>query len=336
MPVGTQATVKALTPAELTEIGAQIILSNTYHLYIRPGHELIKAAGGLHKFMAWDKPALTDSGGFQVFSLARLRKVTDDGVRFNSHIDGAEHFFTPEYATEIQNALGADIIMAFDECSEYGIDLSRARDAMERTLKWLNRCYTAHKNPMQALFPIVQGGFDIALRLESLERTIPYAKHGIAIGGLSVGEPAEEMYAILDALKPKLPPETPRYLMGVGTPDYLFEGVLRGIDMFDCVLPTRIARNGLALTSRGKLNVRNAEYSADFGLLDGECECYCCRNFSRAYLRHLINTDEILGGRMISVHNLRFLLHLMDNIRSAIKSDRFLDFKKEFYNKYFV
>lgn len=334
MPVGTQATVKSLTPDDLKQIEAQIILSNTYHLYLRPGHELIKKAGGLHKFMNWDRPILTDSGGFQVFSLSKLRKITEDGVEFRSHIDGSKHYITPEKDMEIQNALGSDIIMAFDHCSEYGATKKEAKLAMERTLNWLDRCYKAQQNPKQMLFPIAQGNFYDDLRVESLLRTIPYAKCGIAIGGLSVGEPKEVMYHFLDVLKPHYPENMPRYLMGVGSPDDLIEGVLRGIDMFDCVLATRIARNGTAFTSHGKVVVRNGKYKEDFTTLDSECDCYTCKNFTKAYIRHLINVNEILGAKLLSIHNLRFLLKLMKDIRQSIMEDRFLDFREEFYQKY--
>ena len=258
MPVGTKATVKGLSPEEVRATGAQILLSNTYHLYLRPGHELIERAGGLHKFMNWDRPILTDSGGFQVFSLAKLNNIKDEGVWFRSHIDGSKHFFTPEKVMEIENALGADIIMQFDECSEYGVDRRYAKDALERTVRWLDRCAAAHKRADQALFPIVQGNFFKDLRLESIAAAKPYAKYGIGIGGLSVGEPKPLMYEMLDAMQPALPADVPRYLMGVGSPDCLVEGVMRGIDMFDCVLATRIARNGTALTSSGKVVVRNA------------------------------------------------------------------------------
>lgn len=330
MPVGTQATVKSLTPADLTDAGAEIILSNTYHLYMRPGHKLIEAAGGLHKFMAWSKPILTDSGGFQVFSLSELRKITEEGVNFQSHVDGSKHLFTPEKAMEIQNSLGSDIIMAFDECSKYGADYDAAVKAMRRTINWLKRCYDYHKNEKQMLFPIIQGNMFEDLRLISLKETLPYARVGVAIGGLSVGEPKDLMYKLMDALKPHYPPEMPRYLMGVGSADCLVEGVLRGIDMFDCVLATRIARNGTAITSMGKIVVRNGKYKDDFSPLDPNCDCYCCRNFSKAYLRHLINTDEILGGRLLSQHNIHYLVKLMGRIRTAILEDRYLDFVEEF------
>lgn len=333
MPVGTQATVKSLAPRDLHDVKAQIILSNTYHLYLRPGHELIRQAGGLHKFMAWDKPILTDSGGFQIFSLSSLRKLDDDGASFCSHIDGSKHRITPEYAIEIQNALGSDIIMAFDECSPYGATYEEAKKAMNRTHLWLDKCFNAHKNPYQALFPIAQGNMYKDLRIESIKHVTKYAKHGIAIGGLSVGEPAEVMYDMLDAIQPYLPENMPRYLMGVGSADYIIEGIIRGIDMFDCVLPTRIARNGTAMTSEGNLTIRNNTYKYDFSKLDNNCDCYTCQNFSRAYLRHLINVGEILGGKLLSIHNIRFLTRLTERIKEAIWNDRLLDFKKELYQE---
>ena len=332
MPVGTQATVKSLAPYELEDAGSQIILSNTYHLYLRPGHKLIENAGGLHKFMNWNKPILTDSGGFQVFSLSKIRKIRDEGVTFSSHIDGSKHLISPEKSMEIQNSLGSDIMMAFDVCSEIGVSKEKARDAMEQTLRWLDRCYEYQKNENQMLFPIVQGNVFEDLRLESLKRTIPYAKCGIAIGGLSVGEPKDVMYKMLDTLYPHLPTEMPRYLMGVGSPDCLVEGVLRGVDMFDCVLPTRIARNGTAFTHNGKVVVRNGKYKEDFSSLDDKCDCYCCKSYTKGYLRHLINVDEILGGRMLSLHNITYLLKLMERIREAIMQDRFLHFVQEFRN----
>lgn len=334
MPVGTQATVKGVMPRDLKEAGAQIILANTYHLYMRPGDELVKAAGGLHRFMAWDRPILTDSGGFQVFSLAQLNKIKDEGVYFNSHVDGSLHFITPEKAISIENNLGADIIMAFDQCSEYGTDYKNSRIAMERTLKWLERCVKTHNNPAQALFPIVQGNMFKDLRLESLREAKQYATYGIAIGGLSVGEPKPLMYEIMDEMLPYYPQDVPRYLMGVGSPDCLIEGVLRGIDMFDCVLATRIARNGTAMTSRGKIVVRNAKYKEDFTPLDPECDCYCCKNYTKAYLRHLVNVGEMMGGMMLSLHNITFLTKLMRQIRQAVLEDRLQDFAAEFYESY--
>ena len=334
MPVGTLATVKSLTSDDLYDIGAQIILANTYHLHIRPGDELIKKAGGVHKFMNFNRPMLTDSGGFQVFSLADLRKITDDGVEFKNHLSGAKLFFTPERVMQIENNIGADIIMAFDVCTEPGVSHAEAEKAMHRTLNWLDRCYKAHKDENQMLFPIVQGNFYKDLRLKSLEETKKYCKCGIAIGGLSVGEPKETMIEMLDVMQPHYPENMPRYMMGVGTPDYIFEGVQRGIDMFDCVLQTRVARNGLAMTSKGKVILKNAKYKEDFTTLDDECDCYCCRNHTKAYLHHLVMCNEILGARLLSLHNLRFTIKMMENMREAINNDRFLEFKKEFYEKY--
>ena len=284
--------------------------------------------------MAWDRPILTDSGGFQVFSLAQLNKIKDEGVYFNSHVDGSLHFITPEKAISIENNLGADIIMAFDQCSEYGTDYKNSRIAMERTLKWLERCAKTHNNPAQALFPIVQGNMFKDLRLESLREAKQYATYGIAIGGLSVGEPKPLMYEIMDEMLPYYPQDVPRYLMGVGSPDCLIEGVLRGIDMFDCVLATRIARNGTAMTSRGKIVVRNAKYKEDFTPLDPECDCYCCKNYTKAYLRHLVNVGEMMGGMMLSLHNITFLTKLMRQIRQAVLEDRLQDFAAEFYESY--
>lgn len=336
MPVGTQATVKAMTPEELKEIGSQIILSNTYHLYMRPGHDLIERAGGLHKFMNWDKPILTDSGGFQVFSLGPLRKIKEEGVEFRSHLDGSKHFLSPEKATEIQNALGSDIIMAFDECAPYPADRQYVKNSLERTTRWLERCKAAHKYPeKQALFGIVQGGMYKDLREQSAKEITAIDLPGYAIGGLSVGEPKNMMYEVLDYTVPLLPEDKPRYLMGVGSPDDLLEGVLRGIDMFDCVLPTRIARNGTAMTSQGKVVVRNASYAEDFTSLDPECDCYTCKNYTKAYLRHLIKCNEILGARLLTIHNLHFLLKMMENVREAIKEDRLLDYRKDFFEKYY-
>lgn len=336
MPVGTQATVKSMTPEELEEIEAQIILSNTYHLYLRPGHNLIKEAGGLHKFMNWDRPILTDSGGFQVFSLGSLRKITEEGVEFRSHHDGSKHFISPEKAIEIQTALGSDIMMAFDECAPYPADKAYVKKSLERTTRWLKRCNEAHKNTeKQALFGIVQGGMYKDLREQSAKEITSIDLPGYAIGGLSVGEPKDIMYEVLDYTVPLLPKDKPRYLMGVGSPDDLIEGVIRGIDMFDCVLPTRIARNGTAMTSHGKVVVRNATYQKDFTALDEECDCYTCKNYTKAYIRHLIKTNEILGARLLTIHNLRFLLNLMKNVRQAIMEDRLMDFRNEFFGKYY-
>ena len=334
MPVGTQATVKGVFPRDLKEAGSQIILANTYHLYMRPGDDVVKKAGGLHKFMNWDAPILTDSGGFQVFSLTKLNKIKEEGVYFNSHIDGSRHLFTPEKAIEIEENLGADIIMQFDQCSEYGYTYEQAKAAMELTSRWLERCVKAKTRGDQALFPIVQGNFYKDLRAESLARSLPYAKHGIAIGGLSVGEPKPLMYEMLEHLQPLLPQGVPRYLMGVGSPDCLIEGVMRGIDMFDCVLATRVARNGTAFTSRGKVVVRNSSYREDFTPLDPECGCYCCKNYTKAYLRHLVNVGEMLSAQLLSLHNITFLHKLMSGMRRAIFDDDLQNFAKEFYKNY--
>ncbi|MDI3529221.1 MAG: queuine tRNA-ribosyltransferase [Thermoanaerobacter sp.] len=335
MPVGTQATVKAMTPEELKEIGATIILSNTYHLYLRPGHKIIEKAGGLHRFMNWDRAILTDSGGFQVFSLNSLRKITEDGVEFRSHIDGSRHFFTPEKVIEIQNALGSDIIMSFDECAPYPADYDYVKKSMELTIKWAERGKKAHKNTeKQALFGIVQGGIYEDLRKECAQRLVEMDFPGYSIGGLSVGEPKNVMYDIVDLTTEYLPENKPRYLMGVGSPDDLIEGVIRGVDMFDCVLPTRIARNGTVFTSKGKLIVRDAPYAEDFSPLDEECDCYTCKNYSRAYIRHLFKANEILAARLATIHNLYFLIKLMERIREAIRQDRLLEFKKQFFKKY--
>lgn len=337
MPVGTQATVKGVFPRDLKEAGSQIILSNTYHLYMRPGDEIVKEAGGLHKFMNWDRPILTDSGGFQVFSLAKLNKITEEGVEFSSNVDGSKHFFTPEKAMQVEENLGADIIMAFDQCSEYGYTHDQAKAAMIRTGNWLERCYKAHEasgKKEQTLFPIIQGNVFKDLRGESLERCKPFVRHGIAIGGLSVGEPKEIMYDVLDFLQGKMPSDVPRYLMGVGSPDCLIEGTIRGVDMFDCVLATRIARNGTAMTSRGRVVVRNGRYKENFTPLDPECDCYCCKHYTKAYLRHLVNTGEMFGAMLLSLHNITFLHKLMHGLREAILGGYVLDFRKEFYEKY--
>lgn len=335
MPVGTQATVKSMTPEELEELGAQIILSNTYHLYLRPGHELVKEAGGLHKFMNWNKPILTDSGGFQVFSLNELREITEEGVYFRSHLDGSKHFLSPEKAVEIQNALGSDIMMAFDECPPYPCTYDYAKDSLERTIRWAKRCKEAHGNMQnQALFGIIQGGVFKDLREKSVHEMIKLNLPGYSIGGLSVGEPKDIMYDVLDYTTPLLPKDKPRYLMGVGSLDALFEGVIRGIDMFDCVLQTRIARNGTAMTSIGRVVIKNASYERDFSKLDPNCDCYVCKNYSRAYLRHLFKAKEILGPRLVTYHNLYFTLKTMENVRQAILEDRLLDYKREFFEIY--
>ena len=330
MPVGTQATVKAMSPLELEEIGAEIILANTYHLFLRPGHELIARAGGLHSFMNWRRSILTDSGGYQVFSLADLRNITDDGVTFRSHLDGSQKFLSPETAIEVQNALGADIIMAFDECTPYPASWDYARESMERTLRWARRCKDKHKNANQALFGIVQGGMYPDLRRQSTEALIEMDFPGYSIGGLSVGEPKSLMLDILDVTTAILPEDRPRYLMGVGAPGDLIEGISRGVDMFDCVLATRIARHGSIFTKRGRIIVRDAAFAEDFGPLDPECDCYVCRNFSRAYLRHLLKAGEILGFRLATYHNLYFLISLMKRAREAISAGNFDDIRKEF------
>ncbi len=335
MPVGTLATVKAMSPEELkNDVKAQIILSNTYHLYLRPGHDIVKEAGGLHKFMNWDRPILTDCGGFQVFSLSSLRKISEEGVLFNSHLDGSKHLFTPEKVMEIEEALGADIIMAFDECCPYPADYDYVKKSMERTTRWAVRCKEAHKTENQGLFGIIQGGFYKDLREQSAKDLISLDFPGYAIGGISVGEPKEEFLDILRYTTPLMPENKPRYLMGVGSPDYLIEASLAGIDMCDCVLPTRLARHGTALTSKGKLVIRNQNFARDWNKLDDECDCYTCKNYTRAYLRHLIKTNEILGMRLLSLHNLRFLTKLMERVRIEIEHDNLLAFREEFYKKY--
>lgn len=335
MPVGTLATVKTLSPEELKDNGAQIILSNTYHLWLRPGHDIVKEAGGLHKFMNWDRPILTDSGGFQVFSLSDLRKITEEGVAFRNHLSGEKLFLSPEKAIEIENALGADIIMAFDECPPFPADRQYLKDSLERTTRWAKRCKAAHARPHdQALFGIIQGGMDKELRRQSAEELLELDFPGYAVGGLSVGEPKDIMNEVLEFTTPLMPKDKPRYLMGVGSPDDLFEGVIRGIDMFDCVLPTRIARNGTCMTSVGKVVVRNANYARDFGPLDPNCDCYTCKNYSRAYIRHLIKCDEVFGIRLTTIHNVHFLIKMMEEIRKAIEEDRLLELKKSFYESY--
>ncbi len=334
MPVGTQATVKTLSPDDLAGIGAEIILSNTYHLFLRPGHELIKKFGGLQKFMSWNRPVLTDSGGFQVFSLAELRKITEEGVTFQSHIDGgAKHVISPEYAVEIQEALGADIIMAFDECIPCPATRDYAEESLERTLRWAKRCRDAKKDTGQALFGIVQGGMYPELRRRSSEALVDIGFDGYALGGLSVGETKPVMYEMIEASVPSLPGDKPRYLMGVGTPEDLVEGVERGSDMFDCVMPTRNARNGTFFTSFGKVVIRNARYERDPLPIDSACTCPTCRTFSRAYLRHLFNANEVLALRLGTVHNVFFYLELMRNVRRSIEQGRFREFKKEFLEK---
>ena len=335
MPVGTQATVKSMTSEDLEEMDANIILGNTYHLYLRPGQEIMEKAGGLHKFMNWDRPILTDSGGFQVFSLNDLRKITEEGVEFCSHLDGSRHFMSPEKSIDMQNTIGADIIMCFDECAPADADYEYTKKSMEMTTRWAKRCKDAHRRPDdQALFGIVQGGMYEDLRAESVRGLTEIDFPGYSIGGLSVGESKDTMYRILDATVPLLPKDKPRYLMGVGSVDALLEGVIRGVDMFDCVLQPRIARNGTAMTSQGKVVVRNATYKEDFTPLDPECDCFVCRNYTRAYLRHLVKCNEILGARLLTYHNLYFTLKLMEKVRNAIMEDNLLAFKESFFQKY--
>lgn len=334
MPVGTSATVKSLTPKDVKEeIGASILLGNAYHLYIRPGHGLIERQGGLHKFMGWDGAILTDSGGFQVMSLADLRKITDEGVEFSSHLDGSRHMISPEKSMEIQRALGSDIVMCFDECVKHPSTKEEARRAMERTSRWAKRCRAYELKSHQGLFGILQGGMYPELRREHWEqiRDIPF--EGWAIGGLSVGEPPELMYEMLDHSVPLLPADKVHYLMGVGRPEDLVEGVARGVDIFDCVMPTRNARNGTLFTSRGKVQIKNAKYGEDKAPLDAECGCYACKNFSRAYLRHLFMAGEILSARLNTLHNLYFYVNLMRQIREAIRTGTFDEFRRAFYKK---
>lgn len=335
MPVGTLGTVKAMSTEELKEIGAGMILSNTYHLWLRPGTEVIQQAGGLHKFMNWDGPILTDSGGFQVFSLSKLRDIQEEGVHFRHHLNGSKLFLSPEKAMEIQNVLGSDIMMAFDECPPYPASHDYMKKSVDRTTRWAKRCIEAHARPEeQALFGIVQGGEYEDLRERSAKALVELDFPGYAIGGLSVGEPKDVMNRVLEFTVPHLPEDKPRYLMGVGTPDSLIDGAIRGIDMYDCVLPTRIARNGTLMTSNGRLVVRKKEYEFDFGPLDENCDCHVCKTYSRAYIRHLIRTDEILGLRLTSYHNLYFLVHLMEQVREAIREDRLGDFREQFFEQY--
>lgn len=330
MPVGTSATIKAMTVNELESINAQIILANTYHLYLRPGPELVAEAGGLHKFMNWQRPILTDSGGFQVFSLGDLNKISEDGVEFRSHIDGSSHLFTPEKVMEIEGALGADIIMAFDQCPPWPSSREFVEQAVARTTAWARRCKDAQINPAtQDLFGIMQGGSYRDLREKSAEDLVAMDFPGYAIGGLSVGEPKEVMYSTLSWCVDLLPAEKPRYLMGVGSVDYLLTGTWFGLDMFDCVLPTRIARNGTAMTSQGRVVVRNAQYARDFSPLDPLCQCEVCSSYSRAYIRHLVKNNEILGHRLLSYHNLYYLLQLMEGARQAIIDGRFVDYYRQ-------
>ncbi|GFO56333.1 queuine tRNA-ribosyltransferase [Geomonas sp. Red276] len=333
MPVGTQATVKAMTPEELTEVGSQIILANTYHLYLRPGHELIGRLGGLHRFMHWNGPILTDSGGFQVFSLGELRKITEEGVKFRSHIDGSTHFISPEVSIAIQEALGSDIAMVFDECPPYPAERSYVQKSLELTTRWARRCKEAHRREDQALFGIVQGGMHPELRRESAQQLQEIGFDGYALGGLSVGEEKGLMHEMMQACSDILPENGPRYIMGIGAPEDLIEGIHAGFDMFDCVMPTRNARNGALFTGTGRINIKSAVFAEDTGPIDPECDCYVCRNYSRAYLRHLYRSQEILASRLNTWHNLHFYLKLMEKARGAIAEGRFAEFRREFYAK---
>lgn len=335
MPVGTQASVKSLAPEELDEMGSSIILSNTYHLWLRPGADLIEEAGGLHKFMNWDKGILTDSGGFQVFSLADMRRIEEEGVHFRNHLNGSKMFLSPEKAINIQNKLGPDIMMSFDECPPFDESYDYVKKSVERTSRWAERGLEAHANPdRQGLFGIIQGAGFKDLREQSARDLISMDFPGYSIGGLSVGESKEEMNRVLDFTTPLIPEDKPRYLMGVGTPDSLIDGVIRGVDMFDCVLPTRIARNGTCMTHKGRLVVKNAKYERDFRPIDEQCNCYTCKNYSRAYIRHLIKADETFGLRLTSYHNLYFLLEVMRNVRQAILDDNLLEYRESFREEY--
>ena len=336
MPVGTQATVKSLTPADLTDdIGAEIILGNTYHLMLRPGADIVEKMGGLHTFMAWDRPILTDSGGFQVWSLGDLRKIEPEGVRFQSHIDGSYWFLGPKESMEIQRKLGSDIVMAFDECTPYPATYDEARESMEMSMRWAKDCRKyLPVNDTQALFGIVQGGMYPDLRKESLAAIAEIDFEGIAIGGLSVGEPKEEMMAMLDTLAPHLPEDKPRYVMGVGTPDDLIEGIDRGIDMFDCVMPSRNARNGTLFTDHGKINIKNLKHQTSDAPIMDSCACYTCKNFSRAYLRHLFMAKELLSSRLNTLHNLHYYCDLMQRARNALDEGRWPEFRDEFLKTY--
>lgn len=333
MPVGTAATVKSLTPRDLKEMGAGIILGNAYHLYLRPGHELIDKMGGLHQFMSWSGAILTDSGGFQVMSLSELTKRTEAGVEFASHLDGSKHLITPEKSMEIQRALGSDIVMCFDEVLGYPAEKDAVAKSLERTYRWAQRCQAVELKPHQALFGIQQGGMFPDLRRQHTEMLTQLPFAGFAIGGLSVGEPPEMLWEMVRESAPLLPKEKPRYLMGVGRPQDLVESVYRGVDMFDCVMPTRNARNGAIFTSFGKINIRNAKYANDSQPLDPECGCYTCQNFSRSYLRHLQNVGEMLGAQLNTIHNIHFYLDLMRQVRAAIREKRFDDFRRAFYKK---
>lgn len=335
MPVGTLGTVKSIAPEELESMGASIILSNTYHLWLRPGEDIVEEAGGLHKFMNWDKGILTDSGGFQVFSLSDLRRIEEEGVHFRNHLNGSKMFLSPEKAIDIQNKLGPDIMMSFDECPPFDESFDYVKKSVERTSRWAERGLKAHAKPdSQGLFGIIQGAGFKELRQQSARDLVSMDFPGYSIGGLSVGEPKESMNKVLEYTTPLIPDDKPRYLMGVGTADSLIDGVIRGVDMFDCVLPTRIARNGTCMTSKGRVVIKNAQYERDFGPLDDKCDCYTCRNYTRAYIRHLIKADETFGLRLTSYHNLYFLLNVMKEVRQAIMDDNLLEYRESFFEEY--
>ena len=336
MPVGTQATVKTLSPEELKEVNSAVVLANTYHLWLRPGEDIVDKAGGLHKFMNYDGPILTDCGGFQVFSLVKNKDkdIMEEGVIFKSHLNGEKLLLTPEKSIEIQNKLDSDIAMSFDECIPYPASYEYAKASTERTIRWAKRGKAVHSNENQSLFGIIQGGEYEDLREYSARETVKLDFDGYSIGGTSVGEDKDTMYKMVEYGIKYLPEDKPRYLMGVGDPIDLFEGVMRGVDMFDCVLPTRLARHGHAFTLDGKINIKNAKYKEDFSFVDDNCDCYCCKNYTKAYIRHLIVANETLGQRLLSIHNIRFLIRIMENIRTSIKEDRFLEYKENFINRY--
>ncbi len=335
MAVGTQGTVKTLVKEELETIGSQVILGNTYHLWCQPGNDIVREAGGLHKFMNWDRTILTDSGGFQVFSLAKLRDIKEEGVTFKHHKNGSKLFLSPEISMKIQNDLGSDIMMCFDECPPYPATYEYMQNSVERTIRWAKRCYEAHaRKDEQGLFGIIQGGEYLDIRKHCVEELTKIPFDGFSVGGLSVGESKDIQNNVLEYTVPLLPEDKPRYLMGVGSPGAILDAVERGIDMFDCVLPTRIARHGTAMTSEGRLIIKNKEFERDFTPLDHKCDCYCCKNYTRAYLRHLLKANEMLAYRLISIHNISFLVNLTNGIRDAIREDRFLEFKKQIYEEY--
>ena len=334
MPVGTLATVKTLSPEEIKAIGSEIILANTYHLHLRPGEDIVNKAGGVHKFMNYDGPMLTDSGGFQVFSLAEKRNISEEGVTFKSHLNGDKIFFSPEKVIEIEEKIGADIIMSFDECIPYPVSYEYCKNSTMRTLRWAKRGKDAHKKEEQALFGIVQGGEFPDLRKYCAEELVKMDFDGYSIGGTSIGEPKDVCFNMIDMAIKYLPFDKPRYLMGVGSLDYILEGIAKGIDMMDCVLPTRIARHGTLMTHQGRVNIKNEKYKEDFTPLDNECDCYTCKNYTKAYLRHLYVSNESLGQRLLSIHNLRFLISIVEGAREAIKEDRFLEYKDQILKKY--